>query len=300
MARILLGCIIGRAPTKVITCFRALLDFIYLTQYPSHDDHTLQYLEDALDLYHQQGSFGTTNNYNTEMFKCFHIDCAKEGWRASNFWNKLPQMSLAMFKTYLQHFEREEDRIVDDELAEANCPAFRKNHHCPSFSHQLCVYLNVLLDRSEALPRSHVSFAHLPFDKVSIWNSFKFGRDALENDMDRIEEWDWIKAKPGRQGAVGRFDMVVVAHTDEAESTGMKGIKIERLRVIFSLSEMIRNWYPAPQEWSIRGHLAYIEWYKLSSDMPSHHNMYTVHRPLSPTNGVVEGDIVPLHTIWQS
>ncbi|KAG2139882.1 hypothetical protein BD769DRAFT_1340459, partial [Suillus cothurnatus] len=35
-----------------VTCFRALLDFIYLTQYPSHDDHTLQYLEDALDLYH--------------------------------------------------------------------------------------------------------------------------------------------------------------------------------------------------------------------------------------------------------
>ncbi|KAG2071484.1 hypothetical protein BDR04DRAFT_1016081, partial [Suillus decipiens] len=50
MTRILLGWIIGRAPTKVITCFRALLDFIYLAQYPSHDDHTLQYLEDALDL----------------------------------------------------------------------------------------------------------------------------------------------------------------------------------------------------------------------------------------------------------
>ncbi|KAG1845827.1 hypothetical protein F4604DRAFT_1595365 [Suillus subluteus] len=77
-------------------------------------------------------------------------------------------------------------------------------------------------------------------------------------------------------------------------------MKIGRLRVIFSLPEMIRNWYPAPQEWSIRGHLAYIEWYKLSSGTPSHHNMYTVHRPLSPTNGVVEGDIVPLHTIRQS
>ncbi|KAG2068174.1 hypothetical protein BDR04DRAFT_1129306 [Suillus decipiens] len=306
MARILLGCIIGRAPTIMMTI--------------------LQYLGDALDLYHTNKdilvdlrihdhlnipkfhsmvhyiqaiqAFGTTDNYNTEMFEHFHIDCAKEGCRASNFQDELPQMThwlerqekVAMFETYLQHFEREEGRTVDNELAEANHPgpciviskkpiyinqsltSIQKNHHCPSFSHQLCVYLNGLLDRSEALPRSHVPFAHLPFGK--------FGRDALGNDIDRIEEWDWVKAKPGRQGAA--------AHTDEAESTGMKRMKIGRLR------------YPAPQEWSIRGHLAYIEWYKLSSDMSSHHNMYTVHRPLSPTNGVVEGDMVPLHTIQQS
>ncbi|KAG2069256.1 hypothetical protein BDR04DRAFT_1128943 [Suillus decipiens] len=115
MARILLGCIIGRAPTKVITCFRALLDFIYLAQYPSHDDHTLQYLEDALDLYHTNKDvlvdLGIHDHLNIPKFHsmCFHIDCAKEGWRASNFRDELPQMThwlerqekVAMFETYL-------------------------------------------------------------------------------------------------------------------------------------------------------------------------------------------------------
>ncbi|OAX30797.1 hypothetical protein K503DRAFT_704794, partial [Rhizopogon vinicolor AM-OR11-026] len=80
------------------------------------------YLEDALDLYHDNKdvlidpplslrthlnlpkfhtmvhytqsihAFGTTDNYNTEMFKHFHIDFAKEGWRVSNFRDELPQM----------------------------------------------------------------------------------------------------------------------------------------------------------------------------------------------------------------
>ena len=80
-----------------------------IAQYPSHDDHTLKYLEDSLDLFHTNKhiltdpdllrvrehlnipkihsmvhyvqaicNFGTTDNYNTEMFERFHIDCTKE------------------------------------------------------------------------------------------------------------------------------------------------------------------------------------------------------------------------------
>src|SRR5882757_4169708 len=57
-------------------------------------------------------TFSTTDNYNTEMFERFHIDFAKEGWRASNFRNELPQMmhwlekqeKVATFETYLDHF----------------------------------------------------------------------------------------------------------------------------------------------------------------------------------------------------
>ena len=75
--------------------FRSLLDFIYIAQYPTHDDITLSYLEDALKVYHKNKkilktlgicthmnipkfhsllyyiesihSLGTTDNYNTEM-----------------------------------------------------------------------------------------------------------------------------------------------------------------------------------------------------------------------------------------
>ena len=44
MAHILLGCIIGKVPAGVITCYRSILDFVYIAQYPSHDDITLNYL----------------------------------------------------------------------------------------------------------------------------------------------------------------------------------------------------------------------------------------------------------------
>ena len=47
MARILLACLVGKVPPKVLVCFRALLDFIYIAQYPTHDDDSIQYLEDA-------------------------------------------------------------------------------------------------------------------------------------------------------------------------------------------------------------------------------------------------------------
>ncbi|KAG2046152.1 hypothetical protein BDR06DRAFT_858105, partial [Suillus hirtellus] len=78
----------------------------YLAQYPTHDDTTLQYMQKALEDFHQHKeviinlgvrdnldipkfhslqhylenikNFGTTDNYNTEMFERFHIDFCKE------------------------------------------------------------------------------------------------------------------------------------------------------------------------------------------------------------------------------
>ncbi|EPS92974.1 hypothetical protein FOMPIDRAFT_1082618, partial [Fomitopsis schrenkii] len=53
IARILLGCLVGRIPHELMLTFRSLLDFIYISQYPTHDDITLSYLEDALKVYHK-------------------------------------------------------------------------------------------------------------------------------------------------------------------------------------------------------------------------------------------------------
>ncbi|KIM78368.1 hypothetical protein PILCRDRAFT_75668, partial [Piloderma croceum F 1598] len=94
----LLGCLLGLSsiPLGAVRASRALLDFLYLAQYPSHSDDTLKYLQDALDEFHVNkevflnlhaclgGHFnflklhslrhyldsirllGTTDNYNTE------------------------------------------------------------------------------------------------------------------------------------------------------------------------------------------------------------------------------------------
>lgn len=110
MAKVLLGCLIGCMPLKGISAVTALLDFIYIAQYSTHNSITLGYMQDALDLFHKNRdyliatlvredfnipkfhsllyyiesieNFGATDNYNTEMFECLHIDFAKHGWRA--------------------------------------------------------------------------------------------------------------------------------------------------------------------------------------------------------------------------
>lgn len=120
MARILLGCLVGILPRKGMLACRALLDFIYLAQYSTHDSLTLGYMEESLRTFQQNKAYfvqvdahpdlnipkfhsllhyvssirslGTTDNYNTEMFERLHIDFAKEGWRASNHRDPFPQM----------------------------------------------------------------------------------------------------------------------------------------------------------------------------------------------------------------
>ena len=154
MARILLGCLVGRIPNDVMLTFRALLDFIYLAQYPTHDDTTLKYMTDALELFHKHKdvlvelgirehmnipklhsllhyidsikNLGTTDNYNTEMFERLHIDCAKKAWRATNHRNERPQMvkwlerreKVAMFETLRERLAEElQHHVADGESA---------------------------------------------------------------------------------------------------------------------------------------------------------------------------------------
>src|SRR5438445_10677997 len=141
MAHILLGCLVGKVSGKALSTFHSLLDFLYLVQYKAHDDDTLAYMEEALhtwqdskylitelglypdlniskfhSLHHYIQSiklFGTTDNYNTEMFKHFHIDFVKKGWCASNKRNAFPQMvnwlsrweKISMFNNYLDRMD---------------------------------------------------------------------------------------------------------------------------------------------------------------------------------------------------
>ena len=71
MACILLRCLVGKVPSEIITCYKALLDFIYLAQYSTHDDDTLQYLENSLNLFHEH------KNVLVELGICEHLDIPK-------------------------------------------------------------------------------------------------------------------------------------------------------------------------------------------------------------------------------
>ena len=128
MARILLGLIIdvrlddGMSNVRLIRAVRALLDFLYLAQYPVHTDDSLELLEDALQRFHDNKDvfvdlgireafnlpklhfashyveyiklYGTLDNFNTEYTERLHIDLAKDAYAATNHKDEYPQMTL--------------------------------------------------------------------------------------------------------------------------------------------------------------------------------------------------------------
>ena len=128
MCRILLGLIVdmdlpnGVSPVPLIRSTRALLDFLYLAQYPVHTSETLQLLRQSLHDFHANKRvfvelgiredfnlpklhslvhyvesiklFGTTDNYNTEYTERLHIDLAKDAYRATNHRNEYAQMTI--------------------------------------------------------------------------------------------------------------------------------------------------------------------------------------------------------------
>jgi hypothetical protein len=127
MSRILLGLIIDiplpdyRSSARLVSVVCAILDFIYLAQYPIHTTVTLASLQDALLRFHANKSifvdlgirehfnipklhfmshyvraiklFGTLDNVNTEYTERLHIDLAKNAYRATNHRDELPQMT---------------------------------------------------------------------------------------------------------------------------------------------------------------------------------------------------------------
>ncbi|KAI0039507.1 hypothetical protein FA95DRAFT_1577560 [Auriscalpium vulgare] len=157
MSRILLGLIVdlqlpdGTPTTHVVRTVRALLDFLYLAQYPSHSDDTLSYLDKALKRFHASKHIfealgiragfnfpklhalahyvssikliGTTDNCNTEATERLHIDLAKNAYRSTNHKDVYPQMTkwLERREKVLRHAKFIEWRIKTAD--NANGPA---------------------------------------------------------------------------------------------------------------------------------------------------------------------------------
>ncbi|TBU58884.1 hypothetical protein BD310DRAFT_850215 [Dichomitus squalens] len=111
----------GTSAIRVVRAVRALLDFLYLAQYPAHTSDTLSLLQAALRRFHENKVvfvdlairahfkfpklhaldhyveaiklFGTTDNYDTQYTERLHIDFAKDAYRATNHRDEFPQMT---------------------------------------------------------------------------------------------------------------------------------------------------------------------------------------------------------------
>jgi hypothetical protein len=264
------------------------LDFIYLAQYPAHDSDTLQYLQEALDRFHKNREyfiitgirkdfnipkfhsllhyieaielFGTTDNYNTEMFERLHIDFAKHGWRASNQRDEFPQMirwlsrqekviSFEFHQKNIQHTQNNinSDAVLRQPLAKkkaiisiAKHPNFpsrqlsliEDKHDAPYFIYCLKVFLNSFTTKK--VPNRYLNESELPFKHVNVYNMFRFHPQGIH---DEEEESDIVRAFPrSAQHPCGRFDTVIAIINETAESTGLAG-----KRPIIAIYEIIKK-----------------------------------------------------------
>jgi hypothetical protein len=128
MSRILMGLVLdtplqgGLSNARLVCAVRALLDLLYLAQYPVHTDKTLQLLDDSLRCFHDNKSilldldicnafnipklhsarhyveyiklYGTLDNFNTEYTERLHIDLAKDAYAATNHKDEFAQMTI--------------------------------------------------------------------------------------------------------------------------------------------------------------------------------------------------------------
>jgi hypothetical protein len=128
MSCILMGLVLdaplpgGLSNARLVRAVRALLDFLYLAQYPVHMDETLQLLEESLQCFHDNKSifvdldirdafnipklhsarhyveyiklYGTLDNFNTEYTERLHIDLAKDAYAATNHKDEFTQMTI--------------------------------------------------------------------------------------------------------------------------------------------------------------------------------------------------------------
>ncbi|KAJ7669005.1 hypothetical protein B0H17DRAFT_949575 [Mycena rosella] len=314
MACILLGCLVGKLPAKGIRACRSILDFIYLAQYSTHDDGTLSSMRAALNVWHADRDyfitatvrkdfnipkfhsllhyieaiefFGTTDNYNTEMFERLHIDFAKNGWRASNRRDEFPQMitwlarqeKISSFATYLAWLE----------------------------STQKPASLPIEFLNDKTMKPTQLLAATLPFNRLNVYHNFKFEPSSLDPgtgiDETNPEDFQTVTVRPPSEDGMSpaRFDTVIARCNSTAGATGLSSTRVGRVKVLFRLPDKFDDSTLTPSEWP-KTCLAYVEWF--TTFKPRHeenHDMYSVMVPPRRTNGFAHASIIPLTDIRQT
>ncbi|KAI0684824.1 hypothetical protein BC835DRAFT_1461247 [Cytidiella melzeri] len=283
------------SPAPVVRCVRAILDFLYLAQYPS------------IRL------FGTTDNFNTEYTERLHIDFTKDAYRATNKKDGFTQMTV-----WLERREKiyRHDQFVnwrpipqtwsppgldlDRRLHLAKRPAVR-SVAIP----QLALARFITLTNEPNITRGQLEHAiwnfHLPLRKLSVWHHLKFQRmDVVTGKPSTVDSVHaWPARMDSRQKPVpGRFDTVLVSD-GSGGLTGITGYRVGRVRAIFSLptaaqDALFKSSTDIPQ------HLAYIEWHtKLQTQPDPNHRMYKI-SPLVDERGDHISSIIPVTDICQS
>ncbi|KAJ7649252.1 hypothetical protein B0H17DRAFT_1215342 [Mycena rosella] len=213
--------------------------------------------------------FGTTDNYNTEYTERLHIDLAKDAYRATNFKDEFPQMTLWLERKekIFRHEKYIQWRLDGSPAPPTVAPLapgivyerrlkMTKGPTCKAVRMDVLVAdYGALLFRS-ALARFIVQFNNptfsraqiegesrtvaLHFNRVPVYHRIKFVTEdpytaggPQDSVVDSIHVQPQKTTRSGKQLA-GRFDTALV-NDGSGGMTGISGYRIAQVRVVFSL-----------------------------------------------------------------
>ncbi|KAI0070284.1 hypothetical protein K474DRAFT_1743338 [Panus rudis PR-1116 ss-1] len=321
IARILLGLIAdlrlpnGMSSARLVKATRAMLDFLYLAQYPVHSTETLDLLDDARKRFHHNKSIfedlgirtqwglpklhsldhyrpaierlGTPDNFNTEYTERLHINFAKDAYEASNKKDEYPQMTQWL------------DRLARD-------------YGAVNFRHALARYIvqqnqpNLSGPRQRRNLEIEAVYKHIPFVQVPVFYKVRFWSEDFPR-FRNSNTYDVVHCRPSypskrdpRKIVPGRFDTVLVSDGSAQHDAGPRSIQhycVARVRTVFVLPQSGRQLLLQGANQTI--HLAYVEWFTPFSAAPdSTHGMYKI----SPAyrDGIRATSVIPLSNIFCS
>ncbi|KAF8261595.1 hypothetical protein EI94DRAFT_1780209 [Lactarius quietus] len=259
---------------RLIHSVQALLDFLYLAQYPIHSGTMLRLLTDTLSHFHANKDifvilsncdhfnipkfhamihyvylikmFGTTDNFNTQYMECLHIDLIKDVYAATNHKDEGKQIT-----TWNERKER-----IHHHNQHVTC------HMTGGFLKPVDLVPPTLSPHRQLMMARHPSQHAVPLDRLQDTYGAPLFKVALRRFILSInnptQTCQQLEASLW-QLLPGCFNTAYI-NNGTGNGRGVKGYHIGRVRVVFSIPQKFHTHLFSPLV-QVPLHLAYVQWH---------------------------------------
>ncbi|KAF8259555.1 hypothetical protein EI94DRAFT_1780663 [Lactarius quietus] len=226
------------------TC--AILNFLYLSQYPIHTNTTLRLLMESLTRFH----FRTTDNFNTQVAGA-----------------RVPTHIVLDLQSMDTHSELSMAKHPSQPAV--SLEALEVSYGAPLFKVALRRFISCTKDQSQSRQQLERSLWQqcLPFTRLPVWHVLKFTRTDPVNGAQTTT--DSIHVQPAKYNKANRF---IPGHFNTALINDGNGDNVGRVRVVFSIPTRYHKLIFGHGV-TVPHHLAYVQWYVKLAEPDQNHGM---------------------------